>query len=100
MVEGIDGEREKEAAQSMAGMTYLRNQVYVGRRSIVAIRSRAGLPFAVLSAVVMSTVFVVGTTGKYPDARVPSECILHGFFRASNRYVSTKTFCSRSLNDK
>lgn len=44
MVEGTDGGREKEVAQPMAGMTYLRNQVYVGRRSIVLVRSRAGLP--------------------------------------------------------
>lgn len=44
MVEGIEGGGEKEVAQSLAGMTYLRNQVYVGRGSIVLVRSRAGLP--------------------------------------------------------
>lgn len=85
MVEGIDGEREKKAAQSMAGMTYLRNQVYVGRRSIVAIRSRAGLPFAVVPAVVMSD-RICRLYYRQISRRTcrPSECILHGFFRASN----------------
>lgn len=43
MAEGIDGGGEKEVVKPMAGMTYLRNQVYVGRRSIVPVRSRAGL---------------------------------------------------------
>lgn len=42
MVEGIDGGGEKEVVKPMAGMTYLRNQVYVGRRSIVPVHSRAG----------------------------------------------------------
>lgn len=63
VVEGIDAGGEKEVAEPMAGMTYLRNQVYVGRRSIVPVRSRAGLP-PVAAAVVLSTVFVVGAAGK------------------------------------
>ncbi|KAG7189506.1 hypothetical protein KM043_017197 [Ampulex compressa] len=37
------GRDEKEVAGPMAGMTYLRNQVYVGRKSIVRAPSRAGL---------------------------------------------------------
>lgn len=76
MVEGIAGGGEKEVAQPSVGMTYLRNQVYVGRRSIVPVRCRAGLPpvaaaATAAAAVVLSTVFVVGAAGEYPDARVP-----------------------------
>lgn len=43
VVEGID-EGGEEVVKPMAGMTYLRNQVYVGRRSIVPVHSRVGLP--------------------------------------------------------
>lgn len=50
MAEGIDGGGEKEVVKPMAGMTYLRNQVYVGRRSIVPVRSRAGLPPVIAAA--------------------------------------------------
>lgn len=50
VVEGIDGGGEKEVVKPMAGMTYLRNQVYVGRRSIVPVHSRAGLPPVIAAA--------------------------------------------------
>lgn len=50
VVEGIDGGGEKKVVKPMAGMTYLRNQVYVGRRSIVPVHSRAGLPPVIAAA--------------------------------------------------
>lgn len=69
-VEGIQGGGEKEVAPAGVGMTYLRNQVYVGRRSIVLAR----LPrrSAAVTAAVLSTVFVVRARCRriHGDARV------------------------------
>lgn len=59
-VEGTaEGGGEKEVARPVEGMTYLRNQVYVGRRNIVREYANVSFPVFVPSVIVYFYVFSI-----------------------------------------